>query len=89
MTNFRSAGLSFFPWEFVTYLIHAFGLNDCEASDLSNQTQHLIDAGCWQDHIVEELWIWADMLYNNGSEMQPMWDRVKQLQGSFEPAPQI
>ena len=88
-TNFRPAKAPFFPWEFVTYLTHTLGLNECEAADLSDRAQCMMDAHLHKNQIIEGLWIRADVLLNNGSSMQPMWDRMKQLQGSFEPAPQI
>ncbi|KKK66575.1 hypothetical protein LCGC14_2962700, partial [marine sediment metagenome] len=63
-TNFRPAGTDFFPWKFVTHLIHAFGLNECGAADLSDRAQCMIDASCSRDEVIEGLWLRADVLLN-------------------------
>ena len=73
-----------FPWGFVDLLIHAFGLSDCEAADLSDRAQCLVDVGCHHDQILEKLWVLANVLSSNGSKMQPMWDRMKQLQDRYK-----
>ncbi len=70
------------PWPFVDYLIHAFGLNECEAADLSDRAQRLLDTGMGRDvssksAIIERLWMRADVLINQGSPMQSTWDMVK------------
>ncbi len=70
------------PWPFVDYLITCFGLNECEAADLSDRAQRLLDTGMGRDGsnrvaIVERLWQRADVLLTQGSSMQSTWDTVK------------
>ena len=70
------------PWPFVEYLITYFGLNECEAADLSDRAQQLLDTGISRDDyngraLIERLWQRANKLVNEGSPMQPIWDRVK------------
>ena len=69
------------PWPFVDYLIQHFDLNECEAGDLSDRAQRLLDTGLGWDTtsralIVERLRVWASILFNEGSSMQTMWDTV-------------
>jgi hypothetical protein len=70
------------PWPFVDSLIRAFGLNECEAADLSDRAQRFLDIGLGRDitskaDVAERLWQRADMLLNQGSPMQVTWDAVK------------
>lgn len=68
-----------FPWGFVDWLIFAFGLNECEACDLSDRAQTLVDTGSSKKIMIDSLWARADVLVNSGSSMQPMWDRMQRL----------
>ena len=70
------------PWPFVDCLIQCFGLNECEAGDLSDRAQRFLNAGPGWDTtsralIVERLRVWASILFNEGSSMQPTWDMVQ------------
>ncbi len=73
------------PWPFVDRLIQCFGLNECEAGDLSDRAQRLLDAGLGWDTtsralIIERLRVWASILFNEGSSMQTTWDTVAQAE---------
>ncbi len=69
------------PWPFVDSLIQRFGLNECEAGDLSCRAQRLLDAGLGWDTtsralVVERLRVWASILFNEGSSIQATWDTL-------------
>ncbi|KKK93236.1 hypothetical protein LCGC14_2694930 [marine sediment metagenome] len=69
------------PWPFVDCLIQHFDLNECEAADLSDRAQRLLDASVgrptsWKTVIIERLWVRANSLYNQGSPMQTTWDTL-------------
>ena len=65
------------PWPFVDYLVQCFGLNDCEAADLSDRTRQCLDYGMSRALMEEALWMRVDVLINKGSPMQATWDMVK------------
>ncbi len=62
------------PWPLVDCLIQCFNLNECEAADLSDQAQRLLDAGVSRDDLAKRLRVWADILIKQGSSMQAMWN---------------
>ncbi len=67
-----------FPWEFVDYLISAFGLNECEACDLSELANVVENTGIDRQDLISLLWARADKLSRHGSDMQMIWDRMKE-----------
>ncbi len=80
------------PWPFVGSLIQRFGLNECEAGDLSDRAQRFLDAGLGWDTtsralIVERLRVWASILFNEGSSMQPTWDMLARAKNELSQNP--
>ncbi len=69
------------PWPFVDCLIQRFGLNECEAADLSDRAQQLLDASVGRPDpvTINRLWAHADILTEKGSPMQPTWDILAHL----------
>ncbi len=80
------------PWPLVDYLIWSRNLNECEAADLSDRAQRLLDFNVGRndtskDQFIKWLWVQADTLDHQGSPMQPTWDMLARAKNELSQNP--